>query len=350
MSPETRPTFLVSRTDAIGDVVLTLPVAGQLKQLFPGCRVVLIGRTYTAPVAAACPWVDDFLNFDDLLKLPETGQLAALRAFGAAAIIHVFPNKALARLAQKAGIPLRIGTRNRWLHWLTCNRLVALSRRHSLLHEAQLNLKLLEPLGFVYPSTLSAVASLVRLEAAETLAPTHRQLLAAHQPGQLNVVLHPRSRGSAREWGLANFGQLVQLLHRAGHRVFITGTAAEGEELAAWLQQHAPFLAADLTGQLSLPQLIAFIASSDGLVAGSTGPLHLAAALGRHALGLYPPIRPMHPGRWGPLGPHAEFLVFDKPDCEDCRTQPAACVCIGAIAPVAVAARVLAWVPLLLEE
>ncbi len=64
-------TFLVSRTDAIGDVVLTLPVAGQLKQLFPGSRVVLIGRTYTAPVAASCPWVDDFLNLDDLLQKAE---------------------------------------------------------------------------------------------------------------------------------------------------------------------------------------------------------------------------------------------------------------------------------------
>jgi heptosyltransferase-3 len=109
-------------------------------------------------------------------------------------------------------------------------------------------------------------------------------------------------------------------------------------------------LAADLTGQLSLPQLLAFIAQADGLVAGSTGPVHLAAALGRHALGLYPPIRPMHPGRWAPLGPHAEFLVFDKPDCADCRQQPAACSCIRAIAAASVAARVLAWQALLLKE
>ena len=147
-------------------------------------------------------------------------------------------------------------------------------------------------------------------------------MLAARRPGQLNVILHPRSRGSAREWGLANFGQLARLLHQAGHRVLITGTAAEGEELADWLREHAAFLAADLTGQLRLPQFIAFIAAADGLVAGSTGPLHLAAALGRHALGLYPPIRPMHPGRWAPLGPHAESLVFDRPDCQDCRAQP----------------------------
>ncbi|OGX86215.1 hypothetical protein BEN47_01260 [Hymenobacter lapidarius] len=339
-------TFLVSRTDAIGDVVLTLPVCGQLKQRYPSCRVVLIGRTYTAPVAAACPWVDEFLNLDELLRQPEATQVATLQAFAAAAIVHVFPNKLLARLARKAGIPVRIGTRNRWQHWLTCNRLVALSRRHSPLHEAQLNLQLLQPLGFSDPLSLPEIARLVRLYPTEPLAVAMQQLLQARHAGQLNIILHPRSRGSAREWGLDNFGQLVRLLHQAGHRVFVTGTAAEGEELAAWRRQHAACLAADLTGQLTLPQFLAFIGGADGLVAGSTGPLHLAAALGRYALGLYPPIRPMHPGRWGPLGPHAEFTVFDKPACDDCRAEPASCHCIRAIAPLAVAARVLAWSPL----
>ena len=345
MSPETAPTFLVSRTDAIGDVVLTLPVCGRLKELYPGCRVVLIGRSYTAAVAAACPWVDDFLNLDELQPLPEAAQVAVLRQFGAAAIVHVFPSKLLARLAQKARIPVRIGTRNRWQHWLTCNRLVALSRRHSPLHEAQLNLQLLRPLGGALVTPLLAVAPLVHLAAPEPLADTWQLLLGGRHPGQLNVILHPRSRGSAREWGLANFAHLAQLLHQAGHRVFITGTAAEGEELAGWLRENAAFLAADLTGRLSLPQFIAFIAAADGLIAGSTGPLHLAAALGRHALGLYPPIRPMHPGRWAPLGPHAEYRVFDKPNCQDCHTRPAACTCIRAIEPVAVATRVLAWTP-----
>ena len=342
------PTFLVARTDAIGDVVLTLPVAGRLKQLFPGCRVVLIGRAYTAPVAAACPWVDEVLDFDALQKLPAAARVGALRAYGALAIVHVFPNRALALLARRAGIPVRIGTRNRWWHWLTCNRLVALSRRRSPLHEAQLNLRLLAPLAAAEALPLPAVAALVRLLAPEPLAAAWQLLLAQRRPGQLNVVLHPRSRGSAREWGPANFGRLAQLLHRAGHRVFVTGTAAEGAELAGWLAENGAYLAADLTGQLALPQFLAFLAAADGIVAGSTGPLHLAAALGRHALGLYPPIRPMHPGRWGPLGPRAEYLVFDRPDCQDCRARPAACTCIKALAAAAVAARVRAWQPVVL--
>jgi ADP-heptose:LPS heptosyltransferase len=338
-------TFLVSRTDAIGDVVLTLPVAGWLKQQHPGCRVVLIGRRYTAAVAAACPWVDDFLEYGEQFAGPT---LAELRSYEAAAIIHVFPNKRLAWLAKEAKIPVRIGTRNRLFHWLTCNRLVALSRRHSPLHEAQLNLQLLAPLGYRTPLALPAVAELVRLVPAVPLRPEFQALLAARRPGQLNVILHPRSRGSAREWGLAHFGQLARLLHAAGHRVFISGTLDEGAELAVanWFREHRSYIVADLTGQLDLPEFIAFIAAADGLVAGSTGPLHLAAALGRHALGLYPPIRPMHPGRWGPLGPHAGYLVFDRPDCQDCRAQPAACTCIKAIEAATVAAQIGQWAPL----
>jgi heptosyltransferase-3 len=339
-------TFLVSRTDAIGDVVLTLPVAGQLKQLVPGCRVVLIGRSYTAAVAAACPWVDDFLALDELERLPPPEQLARLRSFAAAAIIHVFPNKLLARLAQQARIPVRIGTRNRLFHWLTCNRLVALSRRNSSLHEAQLNLELLRPLGYRTTHGLPAVAELVRMVPAVPLPPHFQKLLATRKQGQLNIILHPRSRGSAREWGLNNFGQLARRLHTAGHHVFVSGTAAEGQELTEWLRDNAAYLTHDLTGQLALPEFIAFIAAADGLVAGSTGPLHLAAALGRHALGLYPPIRPMHPGRWAPLGKHADYLVFDRPSCQYCRTAPAECACIKAIEAATVAARVSAWQPL----
>ena len=379
MSPEPRQTFLVSRTDAIGDVVLTLPVCGRLKQLFPGCLVVLIGRTYTAPVAAACPWVDDFIDFDELQQHSEEYQVAALQVWNASAILHVFPNRKLARLASKAGMWRAIGTRSRWFHWFTCNRLVRLSRRNSPYHEAQLNMLLLLPLDLEEkqvqwkanfkqslfswgnssiaepnwhpsPPSLAEVAELVRLEAVEPLAPALQQLLQQRQSGQLNVILHPRSRGSAREWGLDHFGQLARQMHGAGHRVFVTGTAAEGEELAAWLTEYAPFLAADLTGQLSLPQFLSFIAAADGVVAGSTGPLHLAAALGRHALGLYPPIRPMHPGRWAPLGRYAEYLVFDKPACDDCRTAPAGCACIRALSVVSVVARVLAWQPLLLNK
>ena len=96
----------------------------------------------------------------------------------------------------------------------------------------------------------------------------------------------------------------------------------------------------DITGLMSLQQFISFIHACDGLVASGTGPLHLAAALGRDAIGLFPPIVPVHPGRWGALGPGAKTFVLDK-DCNSCRNSPQQCACMKLIAPGEVAAYLM---------
>ena len=64
----------------------------------------------------------------------------------------------------------------------------------------------------------------------------------------------------------------------------------------------------DITGKFGIEKFYHFVQCADGLVACSTGPLHIAAAKGIHALGLYPSARPKHAGRWGPLGPKAEYI------------------------------------------
>jgi ADP-heptose:LPS heptosyltransferase len=64
----------------------------------------------------------------------------------------------------------------------------------------------------------------------------------------------------------------------------------------------------DITGKLSLHELIAFISSCQLIVAASTGPLHIAAGTGVHAVGLYPCEKPMHAGRWAPLGKNVHTI------------------------------------------
>jgi heptosyltransferase-3 len=86
-----------------------------------------------------------------------------------------------------------------------------------------------------------------------------------------------------------------------------------------------------MTGRLSLAELMAFIARADGLMAASTGPLHLASALGIYAVGIFPPLRPIHPGRWAPIGPRASVLVKDIA-CNACR-KTMNCTCIRDILP-----------------
>ncbi|TXK50804.1 glycosyltransferase family 9 protein [Pontibacter qinzhouensis] len=336
-------TILISRPDAIGDVVLTLPMCGWLKHVLPGCRIIFLGSTYTAPVVACCEHVDSFINADTLLALPYQEQVNFLKAQSVDIILHVLPHKAIARLAYKARIPLRVGTRNRWFHWRTCNKLVALSRKNSDLHESQLNLQLLQGIGINH---FPAFAEMHRYTGFTRVAPLPawaQELLNQKQPGKLNIILHPKSRGSAREWSLQHYGALARLLHGQGHQVFVTGTAKEGDLIRDWLQEHSEFVL-DMTGRFELAEFISFTSAADGIVAASTGSLHLVAVAGGNALGIYVPMRPLHPGRWAPIGEHADFLV--KPiDCNACRKAPATCSCINEVSPDMALGRILNWRP-----
>jgi len=139
--------------------------------------------------------------------------------------------------------------------------------------------------------------------------------------------MHPKSKGSAREWGLDNFSNLITQLDKTKHQIFISGTAQEGELLRDLLSKHPE--ATNLTGKLSLQQFIAFINECDVLIAASTGPLHIASALGKKAIGLFAPMKPIHPSRWKPIGKQANYLVLNK-DCDDCR-KTMNCNCIREI-------------------
>ena len=331
--------IIISRTDNLGDVILTLPMAGILKQEMPGCYIIFLGKGYTRPLIEACEFVDQFVDVENSSSIQHpASSISAFDALNADVILHVFPVREIQKLAKDSKIPLRIGTSHRWYSWLYCNKLVHYSRRKSSLHEAQLNLKLLEPLGIRENFTLQEIASFYGLTKF-TNSPTHQ--LASSPTRQLfNLILHPKSKGSAREWGLANFSKLISLLPEDKFRIFITGTSEEGALMKDFLDQHRNRVT-DMTGKLSLAELLSFINSCDGMVAASTGPLHIAAALGKRAIGIYAPIRPIFPRRWAPLGANATYLVLDK-YCEDCR-KTGDCECIRAITPEQVAEKLVNW-------
>jgi len=61
--------------------------------------------------------------------------------------------------------------------------------------------------------------------------------------------------------------------------------------------------------------------------------------LGKRALGIYPPIKPMHPGRWMPLGVNADYVV-QQDDCSDCR-DGGSCHCMLDLSPQLVADKLI---------
>ena len=329
--------IIISRIDSLGDVVLTLPVAGVLKELYPGSKITFLGSHYTKPLVDASVNIDAFMDWSALRGLPDGERLRAFTSINADVIVHVFPNRDIAKIAAAAAIPVRLGTGRRFYHWLYCNRKVNVARRGSQLHEALLNLKLLVPLGAKTTYSLSEIPPLYGLKRIGPLRDEIKQLLS---PDKINLILHPKTKGSAREWGLANFSRLVDLLPVEGFQLFVTGTYEDGKALKGFLQTHRQRVV-DLTGRMNLAELISFIHAADGLVAASTGPLHIAAALDKFALGLYAPMRPIHAGRWAPVGKNADYLMLDK-NCEDCR-KTLECACIQSITPEEVLSRIMGW-------
>jgi ADP-heptose:LPS heptosyltransferase len=324
---------LICRTDNIGDVVLTLPLAGYLKQQVPGVRVDFLCRAYAAPVVRQCRFVDQVLAVeeqDDLQRMFVDG--------GYDTVIFAFPNRRLAQAARRARVANRVGTSHRLYHWLSCNRLAHFSRVKSPLHEAQLNFALLRPLGINHTPALAEIPALYGLG-----APRLPDVDALRAQAAFNVILHPKSNGNGREWPLARFTELARMLQsEPGISLWVTGSAAEGELLA----REAPELLAMpnvrmLCGRFDLTGLAALIGAADGLIASGTGPLHMAAAMGRPTLGLFPPVKPIDPARWGALGAQARSLCAAQP-CATC-TGKESCTCMQAIGAAEVADIVHGW-------
>ncbi len=319
--------IIISRTDSIGDVMLTLPIARVLKDHFPGIYIGFMGKGYTRAVIETCEYVDQFIDVDEFLN----GHVL-LGGAKPEAILHVFPVAAIAKRAKNLRIPLRIGTTNRLYHWNNCNKLIRLSRKNSDLHEAQLNLKLLGALGIDIQPSLEDISGWFGLTRLQLLPERLKGLLSSDK---YNLILHPKSQGSAREWGIPNFVALINMLDNERYNILVSGTEKERALLNDLFAQVGDQVT-DITGLMNLQEFISFINKCDGLVANSTGPLHIAAALGKQALGIYPPIRPMHPGRWAPLGVAAKAFVLDR-QCDECRNRSKDCTCITQIAPALIA-------------
>ena len=273
---------IISRTDSIGDVLLTLPICAALKRDFPHLKIVFLASNYTIPVVQHCSAVDEIVNATDLLQLSLEDQLAKLKLIKADAIVHVFPNKAIAKLAKKAKIPHRIGTSHRLFHFLTCNHRINFTRKNSIFHEAQLNFHLLEPFGYAeLPSFESLNQSLSYFQSSL------KEIPFPFQNDRKKIILHAKSQGSAVEWPLEKYNELAHKLVEMDLAVYFTGTEKEGVLIRKGIEFGENCY--DTSGQFSLEDLIAFIDQSDLLVACSTGPLHIAGSLNKNCIGLFTP-------------------------------------------------------------
>jgi ADP-heptose:LPS heptosyltransferase len=264
--------ILVSRTDGIGDLLLTTPLFNELKMKFPKARISALVSSYASPLLVNNPFVDDIIIYDAGQK--DTAGMLKERGFDA--VLAVYPRPALAWDFFRAAIPLRYGTSSRWYSFLY-NKRVKLSRKSSENHESDYNLMLANEL------------------IGEARGQKEYYFISDDERAAADAIL--RSKGLT------------------GKKVLLTGGKQEKDMIRRMALKIARDSVHVLNEELGLREFAAVLGRADVLVSGSTGPMHIAAALGVKTASFFPPdsIPATAPRRWGPLGNIHEIIQPEGP-------------------------------------
>ncbi len=120
------------------------------------------------------------------------------------------------------------------------------------------------------------------------------QLLTGLAGGARFALLAPTAGWGAKQWPVERYGGLAAALSERGFLPLVNA-AREHDEVATAVREASGGRAVPVVCDMA--QLVALVRWAAVVVAGDTGPLHLAAALDRPVVGLYGPT---HPERTGP--------------------------------------------------
>ncbi|MGA6826594.1 glycosyltransferase family 9 protein [Nitrospira sp. NS4] len=298
---------LIARPDGIGDLVLALPVAAQLRELIPGVHIGLLASPVAAPLLDHHPDVDYVRAVS--LQAPVRDLVKTLSG-EIDAVIFLKPFRRLMWAAWLARVPIRVATGFRWQSVLA-NRWINEHRSGFARHESEYNVGMVKGLGLT-----PIEASRPRLVVTDSeRAQGDRQW--GGKAGR-RVIIHPGGV-SARRWKPEHYRDLANLLARQGYPVILTGSEAERVQFQREVLDGVSLDEGirNVMGRLSVRELMGLIATSQVVVSGATGPAHMAAALAVPNVSLFDPRRNNLPTRWKPLG-RGVLLRPDVPTCEIC--------------------------------
>jgi heptosyltransferase-2 len=288
----------------IGDFVRCHTVVRVLKGRFPHAPIDILATTTVAPLVDYMPGVRKAVVVDlprKRLALGLQGTLARrLRneGYGQSLVMPRTWKSALAPFL--AGIPLRTG--------------FAGEVRFGLLNDVRWGERKLPrmvdrcavlalPDGEAAPATWPAPV----LAVPDSEVAAWRQRQNFDQDGRPVVAFAPGAVGPAKRWPTAAFAELAQRLAADGNQVWVVGGPGE-TALASQIAGPNQANARDLTGP-DLRNAILALAAADVAVSNDSGLLHVAAAIGTPAIGIFGPTSPWY---WAPLNPIAAAIETDS--------------------------------------
>jgi lipopolysaccharide heptosyltransferase II len=325
--------ILVCRTDRIGDLLLAIPTAESIKLRHPDCEVHVMASLYASPLLENNPRIDGIVRVQHD-QLTNNGRYrkelhAKISKAAYEIAVVIFPDRNICRLLYKAGIPHRIGTSRR-LHSFYFNHYVHHSRKANLQHEMVYNQDFLRFFADG-PTVTQPAVHLIGRDRDGAAA-----LLSARGVSGDFLLVHPGSGGSADRWPLEQFLKMADQVKHQGIQVVVSGSQAEAIEIEQACRRLS-IQVSMVAGDTDLRTLSAILEQARLVVSNSTGPLHLAAAVGTPVVGLYPGKRVMSPQRWGPVGDRHVVIQPTIP----CKCTGRSCDCMKSIRPETVAKAVL---------
>jgi ADP-heptose:LPS heptosyltransferase len=301
--PTNSDRILVVSTTAMGDTLWATPAIANIRLHFPKAYIAALTSPTGGQILKYNPHIDRLI----LLKEPVLPRLFSLvktiknEKFDVALILHS-SQRLILPLCSLSQIPRIIGTTgiNKGLDDLLTDPVVSQYE-----HEIERRQKILDRLN-VPPAvrTLSYYVQPSERDAA-------RQFIG--KSGKRRIAIHPGSKEAFRRWPLNCFAVAARALEeQSGCEIFLTGSLSE-KRLLQKLWQLVP--QARIVSSPSIRFLGAFIEQMDLVLSNDTGPLHLACALNRPAVGLYVSTDPRI------CGPHCApraVAISRNPTCEPC--------------------------------
>lgn len=314
--------ILIIKPSSFGDVIHALPVLNGLRQRFPDARIAWLVANSCAGLVEHHPALDEVIRFDRARygrigrSIRITGEFwKFVRSLREKSFDLVLDLQGLFRsgfLAWVCGATIRVGFGNaRELAWLFYTHRISVPDPN--IHAVDRNYLFADLLGF------ADVPIAFDLPVSEDAKQGVRDLLDAVgvRSDERYVVIAPGTRWETKIWSAERFATVArQIEQQHGLRVILVGTQSE-TPIAQRVATRADGRIVNLAGRTKLPELIALIDGSTGVIMHDSGPMHLALALGKPMVAIYGPTSPQLTGPYH----RPDAIVQHKVDCSPCRIR-----------------------------
>lgn len=266
--------ILLVQTSFLGDTILSTPVIGTLKHIYPAAEIWLM----TTPAAATLLGRDPRLR--GIITFAKRGREKGLRglwrksrelkALGFDQVFSLHRSARTSLLLALSGIPRRIGFKNARMNWLYSET----RKRPQELHDVQRNLALLAGLPDSKKPGLELDERLFLAPPPASELPMEiRDFMAA--AGDYAVVF-PGSAWETKRWSATGYHQVAAWLLKKGLQVVLLGSE---EEKAVCRQVAGDLPLRNLAGKIGLDAALGLTAGARLMVCNDSMALHMASAL-----------------------------------------------------------------------